>query len=367
VKRAWQLLRVSIICLSFLAVSQRATAEESSSGISMPFTISGIGLHTHRFQTKDAGAANAAAGFRAMLYPSVKLGSHWFGYAAIQVRSEPYFFEETYSSQREVEAQWLQAFLGYSRVGDSKSLLIKAGQLSSAFGSFLPRYDDSVNPLIDWPLSYGYYYKPVSFAGVTGVEVDVSIHRLDTRLQLANSSPAHPVGVSSGDQHPQWAGGAGYTVRHGLRIGLSAYRGPYMLRASRFLSEGDQSADYRATGVGLDVQWARGRWSASGEWQRFSFPYPRIPAAVGNYGYAETKVVLTPRWYAALRAGYQDYNHIAPDRQNYDFVLGYRPNRFQLIKVGYQWLRETGVVGTRDDVWAVQYVTSIDSLQKSFR
>ena len=73
----------------------------------------------------------------------------------------------------------------------------------------------------------------------------------------------------------------------------------------------------------------------------------------------------------AVRAGYQDYTYLAPNRQNYDFVVGYHPNRFQLVKVGYQWLRDQKVQGTRDDVWAIQYVTSnvtsIDSLRMSFR
>jgi hypothetical protein len=55
-----------------------------------------------------------------MFYPSVKLSPHWFGYAAVQVSSEPYFFEDTYSSERSVEAQPLQAFVGYTRSADFK-------------------------------------------------------------------------------------------------------------------------------------------------------------------------------------------------------------------------------------------------------
>ncbi|HEU0005533.1 MAG TPA: hypothetical protein VFS12_06020 [Terriglobia bacterium] len=51
-------------------------------------------------------------------------------------------------------------------------------------------------------------------------------------------------------------------------------------------------------------------------------------------------------------------------------VVGFSPlsccdaNRFQLLKVGYQWLGDQTVPGTRDDI---QYVTSIDSLRKSSR
>ena len=364
-KNNWQ--RFSIAWVAMWVLSQVALAQEAEVGVSVPFTVSGQGMQTHRLQTEDAGASSAAAGFRAMFYPSVKLGSHWFGYAAIQVRSEPFFFEETYSAYREVGTQTLQAFVGYTRSADSKSFLVKAGRLSSAFGSFLPRYDDAVNPLIDWPLGYGYYYKPVSFSGVTGVEIDVAFRQLDTRFQIVNSSPMNPQGLRSSDQHLQWAGGAGYTVRQGLRVGFSVYHGPFMRQSSRFLSGGERSADYPATGLGVDLQWAKGRWSFSGEWQHFDFPYPRLATLVAQHGYGEAKLVLTPRWYAAVRAGYQNYTYLAPDRQNYDFVVGYRPNRFQLLKVGYQWLRDQTVQGTRDDVWAIQYVTSIDSLRKSFR
>jgi hypothetical protein len=365
VKNCW---RRSSIAWVVLWLSQAGVfAQEAEVGVSVPFTLSGQGMQTHRLQTEDASASSATAGFRLMLYPSVKLGSHWFGYAAIQLRSEPYFFEETYSTDREVEIQTLQAFVGYTRSADSKSFLVKAGQLSSAFGSFLPRYDDAANPLIDWPSAYGYYYKPVSFSGVAGVEIDASIHQLDTRFQIVNSSPMNPQGLRSADQHLQWAGGAGYTVRQGLRIGFSAYHGPFMRQSSRFLSAGDRSADYPATGVGVDLQWAKGRWSFNGEWQHFDFPYPRLATLAAQHGYGEAKLVLTPRFYAAVRAGYQNYTYLAPDRQNYDFVVGYRPNRFQLLKVGYQWLRDRTAPGTRDDVWAVQYVTSIDSLRKSFR
>ena len=364
-KSNWRLFSIAWVALWPLCGAVRA--QEADSGVSVPFTLSGQGIHTHRPQAEDPSASSAVAAFRAMFYPSVKLSPHWFGYAAIQVRSEPYFFEDTYSTDRAVEPEPLQAFVGYTRSADFKSFLVKAGQLSSAFGSFLPRYDDAVNPLIDWPLSYGYYYKPVSFSGVMGVEVDATFRRLDTRFQIVNSSPMNPQGPRSNDQHLQWAGGAGYTVRDGLRIGFSAYHGPYMKQSSRFLSVGDRSADYPATGLGIDGQWAKGRWSFNGEWQHFDFPYPRLATLVAHHGYAEGKLVLTPRLYAAVRAGYQNYTYLAPDRQNYDFVVGYRPNRFQLVKVGYQWLRDQKVQGTHDDVWAIQYVTSIDSLRRSFR
>jgi|SRR5580704_19439292 hypothetical protein len=54
--------------------------------------------------------------------------------------------------------------------------------------------------------------------------------------------------------------------------------------------------------AGVDVQWARGRWSVSGEWQHFRFDSPNFvvsPALTSTYG--EVKTVLTPRLFLAAR------------------------------------------------------------------
>jgi hypothetical protein len=66
--------------------------------------------------------------------------------------------------------------------------------------------------------------------------------------------------------------------------------------------------------------------------------------------------VLHPRWYVAERVGY-----LQPEgyegRQSYETVMGYRPNRHQLLKVGYEVQRAQTSTGTQANTFAMQLVT----------
>ena len=289
------------------------------------------------------------------------------------------------------------------------TVLVKAGQLTTAFGAFPLHYDDNDNALLDQPLSYSTYLKlpslqcnapqgdwagnscggaqqdnygltPVTLYGLPGIEVDLSGHNIDARLQLTNSSPANPQSLLSGSQRAQWTAGGGYTVIQGFRIGGSVFQGPYLDRGdAAYLPSGKTLGDFPATGAGLDAQWARGRWSTSGEWQWFRFDCPGFRLSpTTSVAYAEVKAVLTPRIYAALRVGDQRNGRVADltqqtsesyeaNVQAYEFALGYRPNRWQLLKVGYEWLRSSDVPGTRDNVLGVQLVTNVRPLSKAWR
>src|SRR5262249_36822212 len=153
-----------------------------------------------------------------------------------------------------------------------------AGQLSSAFGSFLLRYDDAKNPLPDQPLAYGYYYQPVTVFGLAGAEADITFHRLDARAQFVNSSPANPRSLFDKEQYGSWAGGLGWTVRQGLRLGVSAYRGPYLDHHYAYYFPGEADPKHvPATGLGIDGQWAVGHWDFQGELQKFQMTYKAIP------------------------------------------------------------------------------------------
>jgi hypothetical protein len=121
-----------------------------------------------------------------------------------------------------------------------------------------------------------------------------------------------------------------------------------------------------ATGIGTDVQFARGPWSLAGEAQRFQFNKLDAPAVVGHYGYCEIKMILTPRLYAAARLSFRRMD-LRPNRNSTELAVGFRPNRFQLVKVGYLWLRGEEVEGREYDVFGIQYVTSIHGISKAFR
>ena len=137
-------------------------------------------------------------------------------------------------------------------------------------------------------------------------QVDGTVGPFDMRAQFTTSSPANPRSVFDKDQYANWAGGAGYTIRQGFRVGVSAYRGPYLDRHYQYYFPGEAPPrDLPATGYGLDVQWGRGPWNVYGELSHFQFAYKAIPTFNMHTGYAEVRRVLTPRWYVAARTGYE--------------------------------------------------------------
>ncbi|MCC6365094.1 MAG: hypothetical protein IT165_16395 [Bryobacterales bacterium] len=280
-----------VLCLLPCALA----AQEADSGFELRTTLSASLFSSPLLEAAPRNGGPVSGGFRSLLYPTWKLSRNWAVSGAIQVRSRPYFSEEYSTQGYGVKADVLQAHLSYSRFWKNRSLVFRVGQLSSAFGSFLLRYDDALNPLIDMPPAYGYYYKPVTTLGLPGAQVDVNLGKFDARAQFTNSSPANRRSVFDDYQFGGWAGGAGYTLRQGLRVGISAYRGPYLHDAYRFYRRGE--ADPRqlpASGLGIDVQWGYGHWNFNGEWQRFQMDYRAIPTFHQHTGYAEARRVLHP-------------------------------------------------------------------------
>ena len=106
-----------------------------------------------------------------------------------------------------------------------------------------------------------------------------------------------------------------------------------------------------------EAQGARGHWNAYGELQKFQFTYRAIPTFNENTGYAEVRRVLGPRWDIAERVGYVR-SSAAAGRNVYESAVGFRPNRYQLFKVGYEIQRGPDVRGTLDNICAIQFVTA---------
>jgi hypothetical protein len=410
-------LRISA-CAALLAVWPLPAQQDAEAGFVVPVTLSGGALHTHRLQGYDRDASVVNGGFRAMAYPSVKLSKNLFGYAAVQVRSTPYFYYDAYSHENRVRTDLIQALAGYSGQVGKATVVVKGGKLASAFGSFPLRYDDTENPLLDQPLSYvthlrlrpdqlpcgvsdllhqsDYYYEvnhycggsesyghgiePVTLYGLPGVQADLAASGFDGRFQLTNSSPVNPQGLRSASQQPQWTAGGGYTFRRQLRIGVSSFRGPYLDRALRdLLPAGRSRRDYPASAIAIDGQGSRGRWTVLGEWQRFRFASPRFTEHPGvSSGYLEVKAIVTPRLYVAGRSTVLHHSRVAdmagrsadsfaPSLQSHEFAFGYRFNRSQLLKVGYEWLKTEGLRGAANNVFGVQFVTSIHGISKAWR
>jgi hypothetical protein len=349
-------------CLGLVTCAGGLRAQEAQSGFTLSGTVSEVTAYSHQLSASPREGSPLNAGFRAVLYPTWKLSDHWTVTAAVQAYSRPYFYEQFSTQGYGLKTDVLQANLGYSQFWNDASVVVRAGELSSAFGSFLLRYDDAVNPLIDKPMSYGYYYQGVSVLGLAGAQVDVTVHKFDMRAQFTNSSPANRRSIFDNGQYGDWAGGVGYTLMQGLRIGASTYRGPYLDFEFPYYFPGEADPHVLpATAVGVDVEWGRGPWNVNGEWQRFQNDYHVIPNYIQQVGYVEARRTLSPRWYAAARigtlrpVGYQDH-------QSYEFAVAYRPARFELVKLDYEILQGALYRGTLGNTLAIQFVTTFGPL-----
>jgi hypothetical protein len=355
-RRLFQLsgwLLCGAFCTSFLC------GQEAHSGFDLRATASGQAIVSNVLTEEPRSGAPFSAGFRSMMYPTWKINDNWFVTGAFQFATRPYFFGDFSTLGYGAKGYVLQASLNYSRVSDKGSMLVRAGELSTAFGSFLLRYDDADNPLVDLPIEYGYYYSPVSSLGVTGAEIDATRGKWDGRAQFANSSPANPRSLFAHDQYSNWAGGAGYTIRQGFRVGVSGYRGPYLDRHYRYFFPGEASPNTTpAHAVGADVGWAHGHTSVQGEVQKFVMPYTVIPDYRELAAYGEVKQVMGPRWYLAARSAITRANGSVLQR-NLETAAGIRLNRSQLVKIDYEIEHYVPGKPHNEHTLAIQLVTTL--------
>ena len=331
-------------------------AQEAESGFELRSSFTAAPVYSRELTEEPRGGSPVTGGFQALLYPTWKLNSHWAVSGAVQVHSRPYFPEEFTSQGYGVKANILNANVSYSQFWSKGSLVVRAGQLTSAFGSFLLRYDPAANPLTGVPAGYGYYGGGIAVAGLAGAQVDGTLGPFDMRAQFTNSSPVNPRSVFDKDQYANWTGGAGYTIRQGFRIGVSAYRGPYLDRHGRFYFPGEAPPrDLPSTGYGLDVQWGRGPWNVYGELSHFQMTYKAIPTFNEHTGYAEVRRVLHPRWYAAARTGYQRPVKYKGS-EFYEMAVGFRPAASQVLKFGFTTEHDSGA--PLEHRVMIQFVTS---------
>jgi hypothetical protein len=355
--------RCQVGLLFWLLSAPLAIAQEANSGVDLRATLTAQGVASEELTEAPRSGSPMIAGSRSVIYPTIKFNEHWFLTGAWQLVTRPYYYSDLSSTGYSAKGSVLQATLNYARVSQKGSMLVRAGQMPTAFGSFVLRYDDADNPLVDLPLAYGYYYAPVTILGVAGAEMDGTRGRFDGRVQFANSSPANPRSLFASDQYANWAGGGGFTIRQGLRVGASGYRGPYLDRNYAYYFPGEVSpSKLPAHAIGLDANWAHGHTTAFAEVQRFVMPYTKIPSFRESAGYLEMKQVFSPRWYAAGRYGLASSN--ATGRTNsIEVAGGFRVARWELLKVGYEF--EHYSAGSEHDskVLGIQLITI---LHKSF-
>lgn len=86
-------------------------------------------------------------------------------------------------------------------------------------------------------------------------------------------------------------------------------------------------------------------------------PYRAIPTLHEQAGYAELKKVLNPRWSVAARCGYISENY--GKTQSYEGTAGFRPNRFQLLKFGYELKHLSSGTYRNENNLLIQLVTTL--------
>ena len=324
--------------------------QEATSGFDLRATVTGEAV---------TYGSDVAAGVRVVAYPTFKLNEHWVVSGALQVITKPFYPGELdLTDGRAVRFRVLNANLSYSRVWNKASVIVRVGQMPSAMGSFLLRYDDADNPMTTAPMEYGYYGGGITTLGLAGAEADVTVGKWDARAQFVNSSPADARSVFDSGQFGSWVGGTGYTIRQGLHVGVAGYRGPYLYQGQKYYFPGPGGLrGLPASAWGVDAEWDVGHWNMQGEWHRFDLAYYRIPTLREDAGYVEVKRVLHPRWYVGARAGFLHPN-FPFGGDTYEGVVGFRPNTWQLIKVGYGVERERPS-GELTGAFTAQLVTTL--------
>jgi hypothetical protein len=350
--------------LALLCCCLPLSAQESGSGIDLRATISSEGVYSRELTHATRQGAPVTAGIRAVFYPEWKIGSHWAVSGAVQVNSLPYFYKDFATRGSGVRGHILQAHLGYYRVWKDASLVIRAGQLQSAFGNFLLHYDDAANPLFGTPTQYGYDFGGVSTLGLAGIEALVTRGKWDARAQLTNSSPANPRSLFGRDQYANRAAGMGYSFRQGLRAGISAYGGPYLDRHYPNFNGAAPPGNLPANALGADVEWARGHLNMTGEWQYFRLPFPGIAPVLQTAAYTDARLVLHPRWYVAARAGFRHTGR-NDGEETYEFTAGFRPGVSQLIKAGLMF--EHSQTGELVPTFGVQFIATIHPFSAAWK
>jgi hypothetical protein len=347
------------LCCLFTSI---AGAQEANSGLDLRATISGVSAYSDELTDAPRNGNGFVTGASAILYPTWKISSNWSISGAIQLATRPFYYSDFSTQGYGAKADILQLNLTYSKFWTNRSVVVRLGQLSTAFGSFLPRYDPAVNPLIDIPLTYGTYDTGVSLYGLTGAQVDATLGKLDMRTQFVNSSPANPRSIFARDQYGNWAAGAGYTIVQGFRVGASAYRGPYLDRQPQFdMVVEAHPRNLPGTALGFDLQWGHGPWNVYGELQHFTFDYSLIPTYRATGGYAELRRVLNARWFVAARIGTERAS-ADPSVAVYETAITYRANRFQLLKFGYELEHMTRASPSGYSTVAIQIVTTLNHL-----
>ncbi len=86
--------------------------------------------------------------------------------------------------------------------------------------------------------------------------------------------------------------------------------------------------------------------------------YKVIPDFRESAAYGEVKQVLAPRWFVAGRYSYL-CDSVQGARHTIESSAGFRPNRLQIVKAGYEWQHHRSASQPDDNRFAVQLITTL--------
>ena len=219
-----------------------------------------------------------------------------------------------------------------------------------------------MNPLIDVPLSYGYYLRGVSTGSSAGVGVGTRhLAKWTCEAKLTNSSPTNPRSVLDSDQYLNWTVGGGYTIRRRSSVPGSPHIAAPIWIGSIHTSFRAKSIprNLPATAVGIDVE-PNGFRPLEHQWgvAAFSNGLHCHSGIHRERRLRQARYVLHPRWYLATRIGYASPSAI-PGWRTYEAAVGYRAGKHQLIKLEYEVQQGPAISGTQHNTLAIQFVTTL--------
>jgi hypothetical protein len=240
------------------------------------------------------------------------------------------------NAENEIELE--QAGVRYTH---SRALVFDAGVIPPIVGTFASRRASTRNPLVGDPDGYADTYP-------LGAKISGKRSFGDYRVGVVSLPIYNARYMPTPTPTAHIAVGGGVTPVAGIRIGMSATRGPWLrddLGAAALRGQSWRSYDQRI--VAFDAELSRGYADFHGELAHAWREVPgRAHMAPGMSWYGELAYAFTPRIFAATRVEENDYPYLRPFGAfwsandvrvtNGEVGLGYRLGAAQTFKVSYR-------------------------------
>lgn len=273
---------------------------------------------------------------------------------------------------------------------------MQVGLIPHPIGAWGERTYQMENPLIGTPLTYNYHSAFVPRRGDSLRTVDDLWATLDSRsngglpviydacwntgaeFYGSRGKLDYSVGVLTGSVSymtiQDQTGGVqptlhlAYNFSPGLRLGGSAYYGPYLYEGgfNDSLPTGTSFSDYMNAGAGYELYFAHRLLEIHSEGFYAYWEHPYLSRLDVISGYAEGKYTVKAGWYVAGRVDWFLPGEVTNsagvssgwdyDLMRYEFGLGFKPNRATVMKLVGQLNRYPDASALDHDLGAFQIV-----------